>query len=180
MAATVQVPFLTLCDAGMATTSPAACTSSRPRTSSKSCATDLCMSVRLRRGRASSKLAHILLLLATHHILRGGRAGRLCRRPHQFAHRLRRASARARCKPRNQIRLRRRRRRERGRCVRGVVVLGHSMHAWICSAVLHGFDWASSRGSLVVDVGGGIGSTSMSLASVYAEVDTDGSGGLRS
>ncbi|KAJ7796023.1 O-methyltransferase [Mycena olivaceomarginata] len=47
-------------------------------------------------------------------------------------------------------------------------------------AVLHGFDWASlPRGSVVVDVGGGIGSTSMLLASAYAEVDADGSGGLR-
>ncbi|KAJ7689893.1 hypothetical protein B0H14DRAFT_3175933 [Mycena olivaceomarginata] len=46
--------------------------------------------------------------------------------------------------------------------------------------VLHGFDWASlPRGSVVVDVGGGIGSTSMLLASAYAEVDVDGSGGLR-
>ncbi|KAJ7348063.1 hypothetical protein DFH08DRAFT_960419 [Mycena albidolilacea] len=43
-----------------------------------------------------------------------------------------------------------------------------------------GFDWASlPRGSVVVDVGGGIGSPSMLLASAYAEVDTDGSGGLR-
>ncbi|KAJ7653148.1 O-methyltransferase [Mycena polygramma] len=47
-------------------------------------------------------------------------------------------------------------------------------------AVLHGFDWgALPRGSVVVDVGGGIGSTSMLLASAYAEVDADGSGGLR-
>ncbi|KAJ7171095.1 O-methyltransferase [Mycena filopes] len=48
-------------------------------------------------------------------------------------------------------------------------------------AVLHGFDWASlPRGSVVVDVGGGIGSTSMLLASAYAEVDAgDGTGGLR-
>ncbi|KAJ7910449.1 O-methyltransferase-domain-containing protein [Mycena leptocephala] len=47
-------------------------------------------------------------------------------------------------------------------------------------AVLHGFDWAAlPRGSVVVDVGGGIGSTSMLLASAYAEVDADGSGGLR-
>ncbi|KAJ7023063.1 O-methyltransferase [Mycena alexandri] len=48
-------------------------------------------------------------------------------------------------------------------------------------AVLHGFDWASlPRGSVVVDVGGGIGSTSMLLASAYAEVDgEDGTGGLR-
>ncbi|KAJ7821681.1 hypothetical protein B0H14DRAFT_3471315 [Mycena olivaceomarginata] len=56
-------------------------------------------------------------------------------------------------------------------------------------AVLHGFDWASlPRGSVVVDVGGGIGSTSMLLASAYAEVDAEkytltliniGSGGLR-
>ncbi|KAJ6461096.1 O-methyltransferase [Mycena sanguinolenta] len=47
-------------------------------------------------------------------------------------------------------------------------------------AVLHGFDWASlPRGSVVVDVGGGIGSTSMLLASAYADVDADGGGGLR-
>jgi hypothetical protein len=38
-----------------------------------------------------------------------------------------------------------------------------------------GFDWAAlPRGSVVVDVGGGIGSTSMLLASAYAEVDADG------
>ncbi|KAJ7434528.1 O-methyltransferase, partial [Mycena galericulata] len=37
-------------------------------------------------------------------------------------------------------------------------------------AVLHGFDWgALPRGSVVVDVGGGIGSTSMLLASAFAE-----------
>ncbi|KAJ7712787.1 hypothetical protein B0H14DRAFT_3523740 [Mycena olivaceomarginata] len=35
------------------------------------------------------------------------------------------------------------------------------------------------RGSVVFDVSGGIGSTSMLLASAYAEVDVDGSGGLR-
>ncbi|KAJ7244419.1 hypothetical protein B0H12DRAFT_1129472 [Mycena haematopus] len=47
-------------------------------------------------------------------------------------------------------------------------------------AVLHGFDWASlPRGSVVVDVGGGIGSTSMLLASAYADVDAGGGGGLR-
>ncbi|KAF8174695.1 hypothetical protein K438DRAFT_1939878 [Mycena galopus ATCC 62051] len=48
-------------------------------------------------------------------------------------------------------------------------------------AVLHGLDWgALPHGSIVVDVGGGIGSTSMLLASAYAEVDlADGSGGLR-
>ncbi|KAJ6555119.1 O-methyltransferase [Mycena vulgaris] len=47
-------------------------------------------------------------------------------------------------------------------------------------AVLHGFDWgALPRGSVVVDVGGGIGSTSMLLASAYAEVDAEGCGGLR-
>ncbi|KAJ7910454.1 O-methyltransferase [Mycena leptocephala] len=47
-------------------------------------------------------------------------------------------------------------------------------------AVLHGFDWAAlPRDSVVVDVGGGIGSTSMLLASAYAEVDADGAGGLR-
>ncbi|KAJ7694898.1 S-adenosyl-L-methionine-dependent methyltransferase, partial [Mycena rosella] len=45
-------------------------------------------------------------------------------------------------------------------------------------AVLHGFDWgALPRGSVVVDVGGGIGSTSMLLASAYAE--PTGGGGLR-
>ncbi|KAF7377920.1 O-methyltransferase [Mycena sanguinolenta] len=43
-----------------------------------------------------------------------------------------------------------------------------------------GFDWASlPRGSVVVDVGGGIGSTSMLLASAYADVDAEGGGGLR-
>ncbi|KAK7052486.1 O-methyltransferase [Favolaschia claudopus] len=47
-------------------------------------------------------------------------------------------------------------------------------------AVLQGFDWASlPQGSVIVDVGGGIGSTSMLLASAYADVDADGSGGLR-
>ncbi|KAJ7202040.1 O-methyltransferase [Mycena pura] len=47
-------------------------------------------------------------------------------------------------------------------------------------AVLHGFDWASlPQGSVVVDVGGGIGSTTMLLASAYAELDADGTGGLR-
>ncbi|KAJ7143712.1 hypothetical protein C8R44DRAFT_845906 [Mycena epipterygia] len=47
-------------------------------------------------------------------------------------------------------------------------------------AVLNGFDWeALPRGSVVVDVGGGIGSTSMLLASAYAEADADGGGGLR-
>ncbi|KAF7368821.1 O-methyltransferase [Mycena venus] len=48
-------------------------------------------------------------------------------------------------------------------------------------AVLHGFDWASlPRGSTVVDVGGGIGSTTMLLASAFAEEDSDAcSGGLR-
>ncbi|KAJ7449160.1 O-methyltransferase, partial [Mycena latifolia] len=44
-------------------------------------------------------------------------------------------------------------------------------------AVLHGFDWgALPRGSIVVDVGGGIGSTSMLLASAYAD-ETEGGGG---
>lgn len=47
-------------------------------------------------------------------------------------------------------------------------------------AVLHGFDWgALPQGSVVVDVGGGIGSTSMLLASAYAELDGEDGGGLR-
>ncbi|KAJ7833353.1 hypothetical protein B0H14DRAFT_3462802 [Mycena olivaceomarginata] len=72
MAATVQVPFLTLCDAGMATTSPAACASSRPHTSSD-VLRDGPVHVReiaARAGIEQAKLAHILRLLATHHILR--------------------------------------------------------------------------------------------------------------
>ncbi|KAJ7263048.1 hypothetical protein C8J57DRAFT_1719238 [Mycena rebaudengoi] len=39
-------------------------------------------------------------------------------------------------------------------------------------AVLQGFDWASlPRGALIVDVGGGIGSTSMLLASAHADAE---------
>ena len=40
-----------------------------------------------------------------------------------------------------------------------------------------GFDWSSlPHGSLVVDVGGGIGSTSMLLASAFSSIDDGGSG----
>ncbi|KAJ7143721.1 hypothetical protein C8R44DRAFT_139154 [Mycena epipterygia] len=52
-------------------------------------------------------------------------------------------------------------------------------NAPILTCYLVGFDWeALSRGSVVVDVGGGIGLASMLLASAYAEADADGGGGL--
>jgi hypothetical protein len=44
----------------------------------------------------------------------------------------------------------------------------------LCFFITLGFDWASlPRGSVIVDVGGGIGSTTMILATAFASTEDD-------
>ncbi|KAF9066979.1 S-adenosyl-L-methionine-dependent methyltransferase [Rhodocollybia butyracea] len=196
MSATVQIPFLTLCDAGMGFHLPS-CLRLLEATHTVEILREAgpeglhVKRIAEKNGVDKNKLAHILRLLATHHILRevspdvfannrlssaldtGKSSEELMRSPETKYNDTNGISAFVGMwyvlptlfVPDNPNRFR----LERfGKAMTGTV-------SWeVPGAVLNGFDWQSlPKGSTIVDVGGGIGSTSMLLAHAYSDGSQD-------